>query len=359
MKPGILAILLGMSVSLFASSFYQTNLVSDISGMAPVTDSHLMDSWGMAFSATSPIWVADRASGFSTVYNGITGAPAPTGSPLVVAVPPGAPIGPTGVVFAGPATSFTLNGTPASFIFDTLGGTVDAWNGGTTATEVAATVGARYEGLASTNNTLYAANFVNGGDVNVFNSSYSQTGSFTDPTIPAGYAPFNVQNLNGMLYVEYAKLSPNIPVPLPGGGGYVDVFDTAGTLVKRLVSNGPLDAPWGIALAPPGFGDFGNDLLIGNFGNGEINAFNPSTGAFVGTVTDSKGNPIANSGLWAIAFGNSAANPNALYFTAGLNQRADGLFGDIQAVPEPGGFALIVLGLLGLAGYAGQRRSNT
>ena len=107
-----------------------------------------------------------------------------------------------------------------------------------------------------------------------FNSSYAQTGSFTDPTIPAGYAPFNVQNLNGMLYVEYAKLSPNIPVPLPGGGGYVDVFDTAGTLVKRLVSNGPLDARWGIALAPARFGNFGNDLLIGNFGNGEINAFN-------------------------------------------------------------------------------------
>lgn len=353
-----LTLLLVASGSLFADSFSQTNLVSDLSTEnASFIDPNLKDPWGMSFSATSPIWVSDRATGVSTLYAG-TGTPAS----LVVTVPPGtATTGPTGQVFAGPTTSFVLNGNPASFIFDTLGGTVDAWNGGSTATIVATTVGARYEGLALANNMLYAANFVAGGGINVFNSSYAPvtlSGSFTDPNLPAGYAPFNIQNVNGKLYVEYAKLAAGIPVPLPGGGGYVDAFDTNGNLLQRLVSNGPLDAPWGITMAPAGFGSFGGDLLIGNFGNGEINAFNPINGNSLGTLTDASGNPIVNSGLWAIAFGNNSANPNALYFTAGINSGNDGLFGDIQAVPEPAAFGLAVLGILGLLGYAGQRRSN-
>jgi len=342
---------------LHADSFLQTNLVSDISGMAAATDPHLKDPWGMSFSATSPIWVSDRMTGVATVYTG-----SGTVAPLVVTVPPGtATTGPTGQVFAGPTTSFTLNGTPASFIFDTLGGTVDAWNGGSAATVVATTTGARYEGLALANNTLYAANFVSGGGINVFNPSYTPvtlSGKFTDPNIPAGYAPFNIQNVNGDLYVEYAKLTAGVPVPLPGGGGYVDVFDTNGNLLQRLVSNGPLNAPWGITMAPAGFGSFGNDLLIGNFGNGEINAFNPTTGAFLGTLTDASGNPLVDSGLWALDFGNSSANPDALYFTAGLNSGNDGLFGDVRAVPEPAAFGLAVLGILGLLGYAGQRQRN-
>jgi len=308
----------------------------------------------MSFSATSPIWVSDRATGLATVYSG-TG----TIAPLVVTVPPGTPAtGPTGQVFAGPTTSFMLNGHPASFIFDTLGGTIDAWNGGSTATVVATTPGASYEGLALANNTLYAANFVVGGDVNVFNSSYSQTGSFTDPTLPVGYAPFNVMNINGLLYVEYAKITPGVPVPLPGGGGFVDVFDLNGNLVQRLISNGVLDAPWGVAMAPAGFGNFGGDLLVGNFGNGQINAFNPVTGAFVGTLTDQHGAPIVNSGLWSLDFGNSSANPNALYFTAGIDMGQDGLFGDIQFVPEPASFSLTALGALSLLGYAWRRRRS-
>jgi uncharacterized protein (TIGR03118 family) len=281
---------------------------------------------------------------------------------LVVTVPPGtAATGPTGQVSAGPSTNFALNGSPASFIFDTLGGTVDAWNGGATATVVATTAGARYEGLALANNMLFAANFVTGGGINVFNSSYAAVttaGNFTDPNIPAGYAPYNIQNINGNLYVEYAKVNPvsGIPVAPSGAGGYVDVFDVNGNLVQRLVSNGPLDAPWGVALAPAGFGNFGSDLLIGNFGNGQINAFNPTTGNWLGALTDASGNPIVNPDLWAIEFGNSAANPNALYFNAGINSGNDGLFGDIQAVPEPDALALTVLGILGLLGYAGQRR---
>ena len=347
-----LSLLLGASSSLFASSFFQTNLVSDIPGMAAVTDSNLKDPWGMSFSATSPIWVSDRATGVSTLYSG-TGAVVP----LVVSVPPGAPLGPTGQVFAGGAG---FSGNP-SFIFDTLGGTVDTWAGGSTATVVVTTPGAHYEGLASANGTLYAANFGSGGGVNVFSSSYAPetlSGSFTDPNIPLGYSPFNIQNISGLLYVEYAKVTSGVPVPLPGGGGFVDVYNTNGNLVQRLISNGALDAPWGITIAPAGFGSFGGDLLVGNFGNGEINAFNPTTGAFVGTLTDQNGNPIVNSGLWALDFGNSSANPNALYFTAGINMGTDGLFGDIQATPEPASAGLIALGILGLLGYAWQRRSS-
>ena len=347
-----LSLLLGASSSLLASAFFQTNLVSDISGMASVTDSNLKDPWGMSFSPTSPIWVSDRATGVSTLYSG-TG----TVVPLVVSVPPGAPLGPTGQVFAGGAG---FSGSP-SFIFDTLGGTIDTWSAGTTATIVATTAGAHYEGLASANGTLYAANFGSGGGVNVFSSSYAPetlSGSFTDPNIPLGYSPFNIQNINGLLYVEYAKVTAGVPVPLPGGGGFVDVYNTNGNLVQRLISNGTLDAPWGITIAPAGFGSFGGDLWVGNFGNGEINAFNPTTGAFVGTLTDQNGNPIVNSGLWALDFGNSSANPNALYFTAGINMGSDGLFGDIQATPEPASAGLIALGISGLLGYAWQRRSS-
>lgn len=353
-----IALLLLLSGSLFADSFSQTNLVSDIAGMATFNDPNLKDPWGMSFSSSSPIWVSDRATGLATVYKG-SGAILP----LVVTVPPGtATTGPTGQVFAGPATAFTLAGKPANFIFDTLGGTVDAWNGGSAATIVATTSGARYEGLALANNMLFAANFVNGGGVNAFNSSYAQVNTFTDPNIPAGYAPYNVQYLNGNLYVEYAKVNPDpsIPIAPSGAGGYVDVFTTSGTLVQRLVSNGALDAPWGVTMAPAaGFGQFSGDLLIGNFGNGEINAYNPTTGTWLGTLANASGTPLANSGLWAIEFGNSSANPNALYFTAGLNHGNNGLFGDIQAVPEPGALGLTVLGLLGLLGYVSRRRGKS
>jgi uncharacterized protein (TIGR03118 family) len=346
-----LMLLLGNS--LFADEFTQTNLVSNIPGMAITTDPNLVDPWGMSFSATSPIWVSDRATGVATLYTG-------SGSivPLVVSVPPGAPLGPTGQVFAG-GTSFMLNGSAADFIFATLAGTIDAWSGTATATVEATTPGATFEGLALANNTLYAANFQAGGGIDVFNSSYAPTtvsGNFTDPNLPAGYAPFNIQNIGGDLYVTYALVTAGSPVPLPGGSGFVDVYDTNGNLLERLISNGPLDAPWGLALAPASFGGFGGDLLVGNFGNGEINAFNPTTGAFIGTLDDGSGNPIVNSGLWAIEFGNSAANPNALYFNAGIDMGTAGLFGDIQAAPEPASLGFTALGVFVLLGFAWRRR---
>jgi uncharacterized protein (TIGR03118 family) len=349
----IYPVVLFLGSSLFANEFTQTNLVSNIPGLAITTDPNLADPWGMSFSATSPIWVSDRATGVSTLYTGAGSIVS-----LIVSVPPGAPNGPTGQVFAG-GTAFMLNGSAADFIFATLGGTIDAWNGGTTATVEATTPGATFEGLALANNTLYATNFQAGGGIDVFNSSYAPVttapGSFTDPNLPAGYAPFNVQNIGGNLYVTYALVTAGSPVPLPGGSGFVDVYNTSGVLLNRLISNGPLNAPWGITMAPASFGSFGGDLLVGNFGNGEINAFNPTTGAFLGTLDNSSGNPIVNPGLWAINFGNSSANPNALYFNAGIDGGTDGLFGDIQASPEPASVGFMALGVFALLGYARRR----
>lgn len=346
---------------LSADTFSQTNLVSDIPGMASFTDSNLKDPWGVSFSPTSPIWVSDRATGVATLYNGV-GTPAP----LVVTVPPGTPaMGPTGQVFAG-GTNFLLNGTPASFIFDTLGGTIDAWNGGagTKAVVVATTPGANYTGLALANNTLYAANFKAGGGINAFDSTFTPTalsGKFNDPNLPSGYAPFNIQNLNGTLYVEYAKVTAGVPVALPGGGGFVDEYDTAGNLIKRVASNGAVDAPWGVAIVPKtGFGTFAaGDLLIGNFGNGEINVFD-ANGAFLQSLSGSNGKPLVNSGLWTITFDPGApasTDPTGLYFTAGINQGNDGLFGKIDAaVPEPAALFLVLIGVLGLGVL--RRHSN-
>lgn len=355
-----LTILLLSGSRLFGGSYAQTNLVSDIPGQAAVTDTNLIDPWGVSFSTTSPIWVSDRGTGLATLYNGLGAI-----TPLVVTVPAGtAATGPTGQAFAG-GTNFRLNGNPVNFIFDTLGGTIDAWNAGTVATVMATTAGASYTGLALANNTLYAANFTSGGKINVFNSSFAPTtltGTFTDPNLPSGYAPFNVQFLNGNLYVEYAKITPGVPVALPGGGGFVDEFDTNGNLVQRVVSNGSLDAPWGVTLAPAAFGAFGGDLLVGNFGNGEINAFDPTTGTFRGTLTDSNGNPLINSGLWSINFdlpngAPGALNPNELFFTAGIDGGNDGLFGAIVAVPEPAAWMLMGLGVLGLVLVQNRRRN--
>jgi uncharacterized protein (TIGR03118 family) len=361
--PKIALLFSAQSLIVLASPFAQTNLVSNIPGMAANTDVNLQDPWGISFSATSPIWVSDRGAGVSTLYNGVG---APQGGPLIVTVPPGAPLGPTGQVFAG-GTNFRLNNSPVNFIFDTLGGTIAAWNGGagTTAVVMATTPGANYTGLALANNTLYAANFTTGGGINAFDSTFAPTtvpGGFTDPNLPAGYAPFNVQNINGTLYVEYAKVTAGVPVAVPGGGGYVDEFDTNGTLVRRLVSNGPLNGPWGVAVVLPGtsFGGLAvGDVLIGNFDTGEINVFDVN-GTFLQTLSDSNGHPLVNDGLWSIAFDSGApgsTNPNALYFTAGLNGGVDGLFGKIDAVPEPAAMALAALGFLGMAVIARRRRS--
>jgi uncharacterized protein (TIGR03118 family) len=344
----------------FGSPFAQTNLVSNIPGLATTLDANLKNPWGMAFSASSPIWVADNDNSLATVYRG-TGVRVP----LVVAVPSF----PTGVVFnsAGTGNFLSTNGVASNFIFATMAGSIDVWNSGngSTASIAATTPSAVYTGLAIGSNAggnfLYAANFA-AGHIDVFNSSFAPTtlsGSFTDPNLPAGYAPFNIQNLNGKLYVQYAIIDPMTQDEVKGAGlGISDVFDTSGNFLQRLASNGTLNAPWGIAIAPAGFGEFGGDVLVGNFGDGKINAFDPASGNWLGALTDSSGNPIVNDGLWGIAFGNNAANPNALYFNAGINDEADGLFGEIQAVPEPAAAALLGLGCLGIAMVARRRRAS-
>jgi uncharacterized protein (TIGR03118 family) len=329
-----------------ADSFTQTNLVSDVPGLAAVTDPNLKNPWGVSFSATSPFWVSNQGSGNSTLYSG-TGAI----TPLVVSIPD-APAGPTGQVFNN-STGFAINkGTAATFIFDTLNGTIAAWNGaqGTVAVTQATTAGAVYTGLTQdtvgTSTFLYAANAT--GSINVFDSSWNNVtssmfgGKFTDPNLPAGFTPYNIQNVGGNLYVTYSGSS----------GGIVDEYDSNGNLLQRVATNGPLSAPWGITLAPTGFGEFSNDLLIGNFGSGEIDVYNPITDAFLGTLDGANGQPIVNSGLWSLETrtGGAGDNTDAVYFTAGINGQADGLFGEITATtPEPATIFGTATGLLALA----------
>ena len=320
----------------------QTNLVSDVPGLAVTTDPNLVNPWGIANSATSPYWVSDQGTGKSTLYNG-----AGTPTALIVTVPvAGSPSGPTGIVSVPTTvTGFAVPGTTttAHFIFATLDGTIAAWASGNTATTAATTTGAVFTGLALANNGtanfLYAANFVSGGTIDVFDSSFHSTtlsGSFTDPGLPAGYAPFNIQLIGTTLYVAYAKVGGFPGAPAGGAGvGLVDAFDTNGNFLKELISGGALNAPWGITLAPSGFAAFPGALLIGNFGNGQINAFNAASGAFIGTVSDPEDRPIVNQGLWAIEFGNQNTGSSAttLYFTAGINGEQDGLFGALNPSP--------------------------
>lgn len=352
-----------LGASLHADTLYvQTNLTSDINGMAAHTDSNLKNSWGMSFGPTTPFWVSDQVTNVSTLYNG-------SGTPLslVVATPPG----PTGQVF-NITPSFDLSsGGKALFIFDTLSGMIAAWNmaQGTTATiQFAANDGSVFTGLAIGHNgsadLLYAANFSKN-RIDVFGSNFAQTtlpGGFTDPNLPAGYAPYNIQAVAGKLYVEYDKVDPTThrPTTTPNTG-IVDVYNMDGSLSQRLATNNHLNSPWGITQAPAGFGSFGGDLLVGNFGDGTISAFDPTSGVFLGTLSDLAGHPIVNSGLWALNFRapGSGFDPNALFFTAGINNEADGLFGEITAVPEPSTVGFLVLGicagaLLGLRARASR-----
>jgi uncharacterized protein (TIGR03118 family) len=342
------------STLLFADEFTQTNLVSDVPNLAAITDPNLKNPWGASFSATSPFWVSNQASGTATLYNGAGAI-----TPLVVTIPGGMPpSGPTGQVNNSVgAGTFPVNGTASSFIFDTLNGTVDAWNAatGTTAVQVASTSGAVYTGLAlgtvGTTPYLYAADST--GQIHVFNANWGDVtgttfaGKFVDPTPIAGFVPFNIQLIGSDLYVTYAHLSG--PTGLPGG--YVDIFDTSGNFIKRVATNGPLYAPWGLVIAPVGFGSFGNDLLVGNFGNGEILAYDPATDALLGTIDGPNGQPLVNPFLWALEtrIGGTGSDLNAVYFTAGINNQNDGLFGKIDPIPEPATILETASGLIALA----------
>ena len=378
---GLLVTLSVAALPTFAGSvnYIQQNLVSDIPGLAPVTDPNLVNPWGLSDSGASPWWVSDNGSGLATIYNGNTGVASST----VVTIPTPAggtpPSAPDGQVFNSTASSFVINGgTKATFIFAAEDGTISAWNGaqGTHAfLEVDnSTSGAVYKGLAlgsaGGNNYLYAANF-NSGNIDVFNGSFAPTalsGGFVDPSLPAGYAPFNIENIGGDLYVTYALQNGAKHDDVAGpGNGFIDEFDTNGNLIQRLDSNGVLNSPWGMALAPSNFGPFSGDLLVGNFGDGTINVFSSTIpNDLLGTLDDLNGNPIAIQGLWGLAFGNgaSAGPTNSLYFTAGIPGPGgavedNGLFGDIVASPEPATPWMMAagLGLFLLAAYLSRGRA--
>jgi uncharacterized protein (TIGR03118 family) len=337
--------------------FRQVNLVSDVPGVAPLTDSDLVNAWGLSASPGtdsapgSPLWVSDNGTDKTTLYQGASPTPVSKVG-LVVHITSGAP---TGQVFNTDPSGFMVRDTDghsgsARFIFASENGGIDGWNptvgasgpGATsTVTEVAVRNGANavYKGLAiaqaSNGHTyLYAANF-RSGRVEAYDSNFTPVelpgGLFVDPRIPAGYAPFNVQELAGRLYVSYAKQDARLKDDVAGRGhGYVDVFSNDGALVRRLVTRGQLDSPWGLALAPAGFGGFGGALLVGNFGNGRINAYNPTTGTHLGQLRGTHGKPIAIDGLWALRFGNgNAAKTSQLLFSAGPDDESHGLLGKI------------------------------
>jgi uncharacterized protein (TIGR03118 family) len=315
-----------------ADVYKKRNLVSDINGVARITDPNLVNPWGLSAGPATPLWVADNHSNVSTVYSGAVRKSVPMIVPLVVDITGGAP---TGTVF-NPTSGFPANGSPSKFIFDSEAGTITAWNSGTTAQTVVPSSGAVYKGLAiSTKGTplLYAADFV-GKKIDVFSSSFAPVtapGGFVDPNLPAGYGPFNVQEIGGRIVVAYAEVDPQTGDEVAGEHkGFVDVFDTDGHLLRRLVSGGALNAPWGLVLAPRHFGQFSGDLLVGNFGDGAINAYDPRTGQSDGTLTNKDGNPIKIDGLWALRFGNGVfGTPTTLIFTAGIADEDHGLLGEI------------------------------
>ena len=288
------------------NKFVQHNLVSDITGMADHLDPCLINPWGIVATSTSPFWLSLNGSGLSGIYDGngnvnalIVGVPGPAGTATPgqqcrsTAFGPGAPSG----IIVNDTMAFLIGGTPATFIFSSEQGVIAGWNGaaGKSAAIMAdrSAAGAVYKGLATATRSggplLYAADFGNG-KIDVFDgqmNSLSLPGAFTDPSVPVGFAPFNITNLGGSLYVAYAKQDPNHHDDVArAGNGFVDVYDLNGILLQRLVSAGPLNSPWGMAIAPSGFGDFGGALLVGNFGDGAINAFDPVSGKFLGALQD-------------------------------------------------------------------------
>ena len=349
-----------------APAFSLTNLVANTSGGTVANlDTHLVNPWGLSIPAgTFFAWVANNRTETSTLYDG-SGKPQPLAAPLIVdfaASGAGTAFDPTGIVFNGSNTDFVVTSAgksgAASFIFDGEGGMIAGWSFGVDATHAITMYtdagGAVYKGLAIAQNAgkslIYATDFHNN-KVDVFDAAFvkqtpsASTYQFKDSGIPAAYAPFGIQAIaNGVggatqIYVTYAQQqAPDNHDNANGAGlGYVDIYDTNGKFIKQLVAKGSLDAPWGIALAPADFGAFSNALLVGNFGDGKINAYDPAAGTSLGTVNDSKGTAIATPGLWGIAFGNDANNQphNTLFFAAGTNNEANGSYGRIDVGVTP------------------------
>jgi uncharacterized protein (TIGR03118 family) len=369
------------------ADFVQTDLVSDLPGLALITDSNLENPWGSSHSATSPFWISNQRTNTSTLY-GVTGSLNTTGSfnvarfplppqvPLIVAIPTtgSLPQGPTGQV-NNTGGSFLVNGAPAAFIFANLNGTISAWNNtaGTMAVIQATTSGVNYTGLAITQTPeprLYAAR---AGGIDVFNGLFqpvSLSGTFATPpgAVPTGLVPFNVQNIGGNIYVTYAPMGRTAQQNATAGNGAVALFDVNGNFVRMVAVGGPLAAPWGIALVPAAFGQFSGDLLVGNFsfvsGVSDINVVDPLTGTFLGTIPIDVGVGNTKGGLWFLGFGTGGnnGNPDTLFFTDGINGEVDGLFGAISNVPGPiagAGLPGLILASGGLLGWWRRRQQST
>ncbi len=332
-----------------SQEYTRVNLVSDIAGVARFADPNLVNPWGLVSSATSPFWISDNGGNASTLYNG-HGQAFPIGSPLVVRIPsPTAPTGgtPTGVVFNG-SFNFVISQNAKSgaalFLFATEDGTILGWNPNVNLTSAVIAkdnsgTGAVYKGLAiastANGNFIYATNF-HAGVVEIYDKSFTLVKTFTDPNVDANFAPFGIQNIDGKLWVTFAlqKLPDKHDDQAGPGNGYVDVFDTEGNMIRRFASHGTLNSPWGLALAPVNFGKFSGQLLVGNFGDGRINAFDAADGSFDGQMIDPEGNPLTINGLWALRFGGGAPNngrTDQLFFTAGIADESHGLFGFIHA----------------------------
>jgi uncharacterized protein (TIGR03118 family) len=332
-----------------AGRYAVTKLVSDEAGVAAHQDANLVNAWGIAFNPFGFVWVANAETGKSTLYDG-AGVP----QSLVVTIPPaagGTAGSPTGIVFNGGNTFLvtTAANSFARFIFSTEDGVIAAWAPTVNPTNAIlikdnSTAGAQYKGLAlsagGNGQLLYATDFHNG-KIDVWDSGFNPValapGAFADPKIPAGFAPFGIQAINGNIYVTYAKQDADRHDDVAGKGlGYVNVFDPNGNLIDRIVSKGPLNAPWGLTLAPAGFGEFAGALLVGNFGDGRINAFDPMTGKHLGALKGSNGKPIEIEGLWGLAFGNgwNAQPVHTLFFTSGPDDEEHGLYGRIDPMEE-------------------------
>ncbi len=348
----------------FAQHYKQTNLIADTAGQAALPDANLVNPWGLSRSSTSPWWVSDNGPGISTLYTG-AGAIVPINGNGIVIIPPpsNAPAGttatPTGTVYNG-SMDFVLpapNSKPAVFLFATEDGTISGWNGGPSAVLAVdnKTFGSPnapvFKGLTSADingvRYLYVTNF-RAGRVEVYDTNFNRvhfSGDAFDPSegedgaaeqIPLGFAPFNIQNIGGTLFVTYAKQDAERHDDVAGdGNGFVEIFTPSGRHIGHLQHGSWLNSPWGVVWTPRDFGEFSNTLLVGNFGSGRIAAFNGFTYKFIGFVKNPDDSILSIDGLWAIAFGNGAnAGPSTtLYFTAGTNHESDGLFGTLTPVP--------------------------